>query len=68
MKPFVTPAEADIIIKFLNRTDIKGAESDAHAMVKIKLGAIRDGRELPDPPTADVTELKGVGGRGTTEE
>lgn len=66
MKPEVTPTEADIIIKFLNRCDIKGAESDAHAMVKMKLSAIREGRELPDPPSAKVHELAGARGHGTT--
>ena len=44
----LTPKEAEIAIQFLNRVDLKGSESEAHAFIKSKLMAIRDGRELPE--------------------
>ena len=43
----LTPKDAEIILVFLNRVELKGSESEAHAMSKHKLMAIRDGRELP---------------------
>ena len=49
--------EAEIAIQFLNRVDLKGSESEAHAFIKSKLMAIRDGRELPKN-VADLEERK----------
>ena len=43
----LSPKEADIALQFLNRVDLKGSESEAHAFIKSKLMAIRDGRETP---------------------
>ncbi len=59
----LTPKEAEIALAFLNRVDLKGTESEAHAIIKAKLMAIRDGRELPQLP-GNVADLKGAKGRG----
>ncbi len=56
MKAELTPKEAEINLAFLNRVDLKGSESEAHAFLKSKLMAIREGRELPDAPS-DVPKL-----------
>lgn len=50
MKAELTKEEASVAIQFLNRVELKGTESEAHALIKGKLMAIRDGRELPDLP------------------
>ncbi len=62
----LNPQEAGAVIQFLNRVDIKGSEAEAMAILKTKLGAIRDGRELPKPP-GNVTELTGAKGTGKGE-
>ncbi len=52
-KATLTPKEAGMAISFLNRVELKGSESEAHAYLKSKLMAIRDERELPK----NVTDL-----------
>ncbi len=63
MKAELSPDEAKIALMFLNRVDLKGNESEMHAFLKSKLMAIRDKREVPDPP-ANVTTLAGSEGSG----
>ena len=54
----LTPNDASMAIQFLNKTPIQGAESEAHAYLKAKLAAIRDGRELPKPVNLQEVEGK----------
>lgn len=58
----LTPDEAKAAIQFLNRADIKGNESEAHAHVKFKLGLIANGQPMPQP--ANVTSFEGATGKG----
>ena len=58
----LSPDEARATIQFLNRADIKGSESEAHAHIKFKLGLIMKGEPMPRPE--NVTDLEGVKGKG----
>ena len=62
MKAELNRKEAEIAIMFLNRVDLKGSEAEPMAFLKSKLTAIRDDRELPDPP--GVVDLDGAKGSG----
>ncbi len=57
--PTLSPKEAAMLLGFLNRVDLKGAESEAHAYLKAKLALIRDGT-----PLGSVHELTGERGSG----
>lgn len=61
----LTPKEAEIAIVFMNRVELKGSESEAHAMLKMKLGQIRDAKPAE---VVDIDKLNGASGQGTTED
>ena len=65
----LTKQEAEIAIQFLNRVDLKGAESEAMAMLRQKLRMILAAEEQPSQPSqpaqpegAKVTDLVGLKG------
>ena len=66
----LTPQEAHNAIQFLNRVDLKGSEAEPMAMLKMKLGAILQESQKPEPAqdseglADNVAELVGHKGEG----
>jgi len=61
----LTPQEAQGALQFLNRVDLKGAEAEAMAVIKMKIG------QIINPPAeavpGNVTDLQGLTGEGSAK-